>query len=195
MSDQPKQLSERISFRRTPDELSVVITQEVPRLKETLLFVWVIAWLTVGVAYISFWITSASSSSDRMFFAVATAFWAYFFVRSVKVYLWRKVGKETLRLHGEGLWIKNAWGNWGRAREYHTSNIKRFGIIPYDVAKFGQFMERSFWVIGGNTLGFEYHGNKVQFAKQLSDNEARQLARIIEKALREIPARSRRKAD
>lgn len=185
-------LTDRISFVRKPDELTVVITQEIPRAKEALLFAWLCAWALVGGAFIYYWRMAPAGSSDRIFFAISTAFWLYFFVRTVKVWLWRRMGKELLRVHGENLMIKDAYGRWGKPRDYHTDRIRKFGVIPYDFTKFGQFMDRSFWVIGGEALGFEYNGKKIVFGKQLADRDAVQLARIIEKALREIPARTRR---
>lgn len=185
-------LTERISFIRKPDELTVVITQEIPRAKEALLFAWLCAWALVGGAFIYYWRMAPAGSTDRIFFAISTAFWLYFFVRIIKVWLWRRIGKELLRIHGETLSIKDAYGKWGKARIYATEQVRKFGVVPYDFTKFGQFMDRSFWVIGGESLGFEYRGKKIVFGKQLSDRDALQLARIIEKALREIPARARR---
>lgn len=193
MAEQPKMLSERVSFKRSPDELTVVITQEVPRLKEALLFAWLIAWFSIGCVFIYYWfVVSEPGSTDRIFFAISTAFWMYFFVKIMKVYLWRKVGKELLRIKGQTLTYRMAFGRFGKVQTYSTEHVKKFGTVPYDFTKFGEFMDRSSWVIGGDMLGFEYRNKKILLGKQLDNQEARQLARIIEKALREIPARDRR---
>lgn len=189
-------LSERISFKRTPETLTVVITQEVSRMKEALLFAWLMAWFLIGSIFIYYWFAvSEPGSTDRIFFAVCTAFWLYFFVKILKVYLWRKIGKELLRIHEQTLTYRMAYGRFGKPQVFHTEQIKRFGTVPYDFTKFGEFMDRSSWVIGGDMLGFDYDSKKVLFGKQLEDQEARQLARIIEKALRDIPARARRKSE
>lgn len=188
----PKFISPRVSFVRTDERLTVIITQEVPRIKETLLFIWAIAWFLVVGVFVYFWLRSVPGSSDRIFFAISTAFGAYFLVKAIKVYLWRKIGRELLMIQGEELSLKMAWRDYGKPKHFNTQNIRKFGIIPYDITKFGQFAERSFWTIGGETLGFEHHKTKVAFGKQLENDEAKQIARIIEKALREIPARSRR---
>jgi hypothetical protein len=192
MADAPKMLSDRISFSRDPEKLTVVITQEIPRSKEALLFAWIVAWMGVGSVFIYYWMIADTGSSDRIFFAVSSAFWVYFFVRIFKVILWRKIGRELIMVKGETLTITNAYSKFGKPQHYHTGNVQRFGVIPYDFTKFGQFMDRASWVIGGETLGFEHLGRKVLFGKQLGDREAAQLARIIEKALREVPARYRR---
>lgn len=196
MAEQPKMLSERVSFRRTPEELTVVITQEVSRMKEALLFAWLMAWFAIGCVFVYYWlIESEAGSSDRIFFAISTAFWLYFFVKIMKVYLWRKIGKELLRIKDETLSYRMAFGRMGKVQNFSTGQIKKFGTVPYDFTKFGEFMDRSSWVIGGDMLGFEYRTKKILFGKQLNDQEARQLARIIEKGLREIPARARRSSE
>lgn len=190
----PKFISSRVSFVRTDERLTVVITQEVSRFKESLLFIWAFAWLLVVSVFIYFWLHSLPGSSDRIFFAISTAFGAYFLVKAIKVYLWRKIGRELLMIKGEELSLKMAWRDYGKPKLFNTNNIRKFGIIPYDLKKFGQFAERSFWTIGGDTLGFEHHKTRVSFGKQLENDEAKLIARIIEKALREIPARARRNA-
>lgn len=192
MPEQPKLLTERVSFLRKPDELTVVITQQIPRAKEALLAAWLMAWAMVGAVFVYYWLKSEAGSSDRIFFAISTAFWLYFFVKIGKVFLWRKIGRELVRVQGESLSIKQAYGTRGKAKVYDTTRIRKFGVIPYDFTKFGQFIDRSSYVIGGDTLGFEYNGTKILFGKQLGDKEAVQLARIIDKALREIPTRSRK---
>lgn len=188
----PKFISPRVSFVRTDERLTVIITQEVSRLKESLLFIWAVAWLAVLGVFVYFWLHSLPGSSDRIFFAISTAFGAYFLVKAIKVYLWRKIGRELLMIEGEELSLKMAYRNYGKPKHFNTINIRKFGLIPYDITKFGQFAERSFWTIGGETLGFEHHKTKVAFGKQLENDEAKHIARIIEKALREIPARTRR---
>ena len=188
----PKFISPRVSFMRTDERLTVVITQEVTRLKESLLFIWAVAWLLVVGVFIYFWLHSPAGSNDRIFFAISTAFGSYFLVKVVKVYLWRKIGREMLMIQGEELSLKMAWRDYGKPKHFNTNSVRKFGLIPYDITKFGQFAERSFWTIGGDALGFEHHKTKVAFGKQLDNDEAKQIARIIEKALREIPARARR---
>ena len=82
----PKFIGERISFVKTKEQLSVIITQEVPRWKETLLLTWLMAWIFVGVLFI-FELTQRTDQQERMFFTIVIAFWAFFLVRIGKAYL------------------------------------------------------------------------------------------------------------
>jgi hypothetical protein len=47
-------------------------------------------------------------------------------------------------------------------------------------------MDQSFWVMGGDRIGFSYSGSKVQFGKQLTPDDAVRLSRTIDHALKEI---------
>lgn len=187
MEFHPNYISERISYVRKPEELTVVISQEIPRKKEALLFAWVMMWLVLGGFYFYYWFTSAPKSDQKIFFLVALAFWAFFLYRMGKVLIWRKSGRELIRIKEETMTIKNAFGKYGKARLYQIENIKKFGTIPYDFTKFGQFLDRSFWEMGGETIGFEHFNKGVAFGKQLSEAESKQLAKVIAKAMKEIP--------
>ncbi len=187
MPEHTQTIGDRVSIQRSSHELTVVITQQISRKKETLFLLWLLALLVAGGAFIFYWINNPAGSSDRVFFMICTAFITFFLVRYGKVFLWRKIGREMIRIKGEEMSIKNAFGTYGRAQFFNTNNIHRFGVIPYDFTKFGQFMDRAFWEMGGETLGFEHGGKKYRFGKQLDEREAERLARVIDKGLREIP--------
>ena len=193
MAERTQTIGERIQFKRSPAELQVVITQQIPRHKEAIFFAWIVALFCALFAFIYLWLTSPSESDQRIFFAVGSAFVTFFVVRYGKVFLWRRMGKEMIRIREEELTIRNAIGSSGRPQVFQTDNIRKFGVIPYDFTKFGQFMDRAFWEMGGETLGFEHFKSKIRFGKQLEEKEAKQLARVIEKALVEIPKRTRAK--
>lgn len=187
MPEQSQTIGDRISFTRSSDELTIIITQQIPRRKETIFLLWLVALGVAGVAFVFYWLNNPAGSSDRIFFMICTAFIAFFLVRYGKVFLWRKIGREMIRIKGEEMSLKNAFGTYGRAQFFNTNNIHKFGVIPYDFTKFGQFMDRAFWEMGGEMLGFEHGGRKYRFGKQLDEREAERLARVIDKGLREIP--------
>lgn len=189
----PKHISDRISFVKKPDELTVVISQEIPKKKEALLFTWIMAWLFVGIAFIFYFFTSPPESDEKIFFAVTVAFWAFFFFRMTKVFYWRRAGIELLRVKEDYLTIKNSFGKYGKARMFQIENIQKFGTIPYDFTKYGQFLDRSFWEMGGETVGFEHFNKSIRFGKQLSEKESKQLAKLLDKAMRDISTKFNRK--
>jgi hypothetical protein len=183
--EEPRFIGSRISFVHKKDLLTVIITQEVEKWKMAALLGWLILWCGVGAVFIYNWL-NGSTSSDRLFFAIASAFWAFFLVRIGKVYIWRIIGREMIRIDLNGMSIKNAYGNFGKAQRFHLENIKEFGVINYDPNKFFQFMDRAFWTLGGDAIGFKHSGKRYQFAKLINDRDAGLLLRLMDKAMRDI---------
>ena len=177
-----KQVSERLYFKRNNEELQIEITQQIPRIKETLLITWLVAWLVCGLVFIGSWLESTGDQS--MFLGISVAFWAFFMFRIGKVYFWRKKGKEIIRFKEGLLTIQNAIGSKGKVSSFRIQNINSFGQIAMNQGNFLQSLDFSFWVIGGDRLGFNYESQKIRFGKQLNDKEITVLARIFEKAIK-----------
>lgn len=184
-STQPKFIGKRISFVKTKDQLSVIISQEVPRWKESLLLAWLLAWTFCGGFFIV-GINQASTQNERLFLAVVLAFWAFFLVRIGKAFLWRKGGREMIRITPGQFSIKNAWWNYGKAKIYYLDNIKNVSLIPYNPKNFMESMDRSFWIIGGETIAIKYLNKELRIGKQLEEKNARQLIRVLEKGISEF---------
>lgn len=190
-AEQPRFIGTRISFVHKKDLLTVIISQEVAKWKMWALGIWLLLWSALGAVFIYNWL-NGSNGSERLFFAISTGFWAFFLIRVGKVFVWRLIGREMIRIDPNGISIKNAYGNFGKAQHFHLENIKDLGVINYDPNKFFQFMDRAFWTMGGDTIGFRQSGKKYQFAKLISDRDAKLLARLVDKALKDIQKIKRR---
>ncbi|MFZ6051165.1 hypothetical protein [Halocola ammonii] len=189
----PKFIGERISFVKTKEQLSIIITQEVPRWKETLLLTWLMAWVFVGVFFI-FELTQRTDQQERMFFTIVIAFWAFFLVRIGKAYLWRKGGREMIWISPGELTIKNGWWNYGKAKTYFLDNVKGVSLIPVEPKNFMQSLDRSFWVVGGENVAIKYMKKELRVGKQLEEREARQLVMLIDKSISEFRRKSQKKS-
>lgn len=183
-ADQPKKISERVYFKKEKSGVEIIITQQISRLKETLLLTWLLAWTFCGLVFLSYWLES--SGNERIFLMICLAFWAYFWVRIGKAFLWRKKGKEIIIINRGKLLLRNAIGKSGKVNTFLIQNIHRFGEIKIDQGNFFQSLDFSFWVVGGDRFGFDYMGQKIRLGKQLSDKEVNVLGRLIEKSLREF---------
>jgi hypothetical protein len=104
----------------------------------------------------------------------------------LKVVIWRRVGKEMIRVDSEGLSIKNAFGPYGKAKFFIKDNIKRMEVIRREPAKFMHNMDQSFWIMGGDSLQFKYLRSSFVLGKQLNERDAKALAQLIDKALRTL---------
>jgi hypothetical protein len=101
------------------------------------------------------------------------------------VVLWRLKGFELWRLKGGSLTVKDSILGYGRANEYFVENIQRFGPITVDETSWKWQLNDSFWVMGGERLGFEHMGRKVAVGKGLTREETQRLAPVLDRALKE----------
>lgn len=180
-----KWIGERISYAWHPDALTVIIDQSIPPSQMRLLTFWLLAWYAVGTAFV-YSARVASTEDERMFIMISLAFWLYFAFRVTKVWVWRRVGREMLRVTADGVSVKDAFGNFGRARFYLMGNIKKLEVVRRDPTKFLHSLDMSFWTIGGNMLSFKYLRTSVSFGKQLSEQDALKLARVLDQAFRKF---------
>jgi hypothetical protein len=182
-------ISDRVSVEQQPDGLSVVISARLPRYQETLLVVWFLAWLTCG-AFVLYELVHIPPGPRRSFFIAFMAFWGWFAFRIGRVVLWRLKGFELWRIREGRLTIKDSIFGYGRAHDYFIENIQRFGPLVIDTASWKWQLNDSFWVIGGERLGFEHAGKKVVLGKGLTEEEAQRAAMLVDKALKRYRKRT-----
>ena len=176
-------LSERVSVDRRDGVTSTVISPRLSRGNEALLLAWVLAWTCCG-AYVIYALFRMPSGQERSFTLAFMAFWTYFEVRMVRVLLWRTKGFEKWRLKDGTLTIKDEILGYGRANDYFVENIRKLGLIDMDRTSWKWQLNDSFWVMGGERLGFEHLGKKIVFGKGLTDAEAKQVLVTLQEALK-----------
>ena len=180
----PKFIGKRISVTRLKDEMTIEITQQVERWQEAALLGWLGAWAFCGVAFI-YYTFASTDSSQRMFFAVLTAVWFYFFVRITKVFFWRKIGKEIINISHGNMYLKNAYGKKGKQEMFSFESITNLGLVKIESTNFFAFLDDSFWIIGGDRVGFNFGKEKIRLGKQLPERDAELLVRVLESAMKE----------
>ena len=79
------------------------------------------------------------------------------------------------------LFLKNNILDKGKTIKYFTQNIKDFGWLSSNPKSFGNVYFKSFWLVGGETIGFVHLGQKVTFGMQLEEREAAKLIGLIRK--------------
>lgn len=177
-------ISERVSVERRPDGLSIVIGARLPRVKEAILLAWFAAWTFCG-AYFIWSLFQHPSEKTRDGLIIMLAFWLWFEWRIGRVMLWRLRGFEIWRLKDGVLTIKDSILGYGKASDYFVKNIDRFGALQVDATSWKWQLNDSFWVMGGERLGFEYIGRKVVMGKGLTDQEAARAAHVMDAALKQ----------
>ncbi len=182
---EPKFIGKRITVRRAKQELKVEIGQQIERWQEAMLIAWVTAWTFCGAVFIGY-AFNAPDRNQQIFFVVCSSLWLFFFVRIAKVFIWRKAGKEIITITPGELTIKNAFGKFGKTEKFAAHNIFKLGVIKKSPTNFFAFLDDSFWIIGGDRIGFNYNGSKIRLGKQLSVKDTELLVRVIESGLRDV---------
>jgi len=180
MKVEERSIGERITFKKGDSELDVIISQRVERWKESLLMAWIAAWLFCGFYFIAEIITTEDQAL-KTFLYICLAFWSFFLFRIGKVFLWRLIGKEHIIVAEGQLIIQNRIGSVGKKEKFNVKSIKNFGLAKFNEKSFFQFMDQSFWIIGGDKIGFDYSNKKLRLGKQLPDKDAIALLRLIDK--------------
>ncbi|MCC6599906.1 MAG: hypothetical protein IT223_04445 [Crocinitomicaceae bacterium] len=185
MNSAPKFIGKRISVLRSKTDIVITISQKVERWQETLLLVWLMAWAFCGVAFITN-IFLIQGSSEKIFLAVCSALWLYFFIRLLKVFIWRKAGREVICVSHGKISIINAYWKKGKEEVFNMQHIFKLGLIKAKPASLFAFLDNSFWIIGGDKVGFNYSGEKVRLGKQLTVKDAELLVRVLETGIKEF---------
>jgi hypothetical protein len=182
---EPKFIGKRIKVIRSPQRIEVQISQRIERWQESLLLAWLAGWAFCGAVFM-YYLIIAQANSDRIFFIICTAVWLYFFVRILKVFLWRIAGREIIIMEPGMLTIQNAFWNSGRKEKFAMHQIFKLGLITRSPTNFLAFLDNSFWIMGGEKIGFSFSGRRVQLGKQLQTRDAELLVRVIESGIREL---------
>lgn len=185
---QPHFIGKRIVVKRNHREITIEISQRVKRWQETLMLVWLIAWTFCGIVFF-YHAFAGSNRSEQIFFIICSSVFLFFFVRIGKVFLWRIKGREIISISNGKIQLQNAFGSWGKKEVFHFENIFKLGIIKRDPTSFLGFLDESFWVIGGERVGFSYAGQKIRLGKQLSPKDSELLVRVLESGMRDLKAR------
>lgn len=177
-------IGSRISYAWHAESLTVIIDQKIPSTQRMMLEGWFLAWIGVGLA--TALEMSRTADGERPFFLIFFAFWTFFAFRVAKVVLWRRIGREMIRITAEGMTVKNAFGDWGRARFFIKENIQRMEVVRRSPHHFFQNLDQSFWILGGDSLQFSYLRGRFVLGKQLDEVDAARLAKLIDQGLRKF---------
>ncbi|MBV6405050.1 MAG: hypothetical protein IT228_01435 [Flavobacteriales bacterium] len=177
-------LSDRVSVQRKAGTTTVVISPRLPRGQQALLLAWTVAWTCCGIA-VAIVGLGLPAGRERSFALAYLAFWAYFEYRLVRVLLWRLKGFEKWRVKDGVLTVKDDILGFGRATDHFVENIREPGLLAVDRRSWAWQLNGSFWVMGGERIGFEHHGRKVALGKGLTEQEAVRLVKVLKEALRQ----------
>jgi len=179
-----KIIDPKVSFSKEGSRLRVVILGKIERWKEGLLIAWVVAWVFCGAVVFGEWLDATEEERQVVFFGFLI-FWAYFLWRVGRTTLYRLGGNELIEVNEDSLVLKRSIFTYGKSREYFLENIQNFKLIKISKTSFAYTYENGWWVMGGQKLGFEYHGRFVKFAMQIDDKAVEKLYSLINRQIKD----------
>lgn len=193
-----KWIGDRISTEDHEKSTTIVILPVRNKVKEALLFAWILGFTFVGLSFVYILATGVEllNSPDDMtqedfeqqkiYLIIVIAFWIYFEYKTVKAWLWYRFGKELLMIDTEALSIKKSMFGYGKARQYYFENIKNFGDRPIENTRFGHFFENAYWTLGMDRIIFDYFGKGYSFGRRLDDKDTKLLIRFIDDRIKKM---------
>lgn len=175
-------IGKRISIQRKENELSIVILSFKDKLKNKMLLIWAALWSLSGIVIASQYFT-ITDHDTKTAIIVWLGFWAYFEYKIVVAYKWRTSGSEKLRISKEMLFYKRSLGKGGKIKEYKIDLIKQLKIIETKENSFFENLNDSYWMMGNETISFDYNGADIKLGIQLDAADAKALLKLIKNKL------------
>ncbi|MEX1187737.1 MAG: hypothetical protein WED33_00655 [Bacteroidia bacterium] len=179
MKNQPLFESQRIQIQQSETETEISISGEIPSNQFTVLSVWLVAWTVSGI-YIITEVFGEYPQEVKNFMIAWLAFWFYFEIKIGVAWMWRRKGRELITIEkGKARFqIEAAVGK--KNFEFETAAIRDFHLTE---SKKGLFIKNyfdSFWVVGGESVGFFVAGKLYMFGRQLPPKDAEKLMKFVE---------------
>jgi hypothetical protein len=136
-----------------------------------LMLFWLLAWTACGAIVLVNY-PKLTDQNTKLFVIVYLSFWAYYEYKITKAFLWRKYGKEKLWVKNGILFYQREIKGRGKVKEYDLNLVSDLKVVEVNEGNFFDFINKSFWVTGGERLELSCQGKAVRFGMQLSDKEA-----------------------
>lgn len=176
-------IGKRASLLVKENVFSLVIIPTHEKRKTGLLFLWLVAWTVSGLIIIMSY-TQIQQEKAKVMMMVWLAFWAYFEFKIIRVFMWKRFGKEKF-------WIKNGIAHYqqeingrGKVKQFDANLITNLDVIDVEKTNFADSFNQSFWVKGGQRIEFVSQGKVLKFGMQLNDEDAFKIALELKKFLK-----------
>lgn len=183
LMDNIQTIGKRSSILLKDAIFSLVILPSDDKKKVNLMFLWLLAWSVSGVIVIINYFTLQQESA-KLFIVIWLAFWAYFEFKIVRVYMWKRFGKENLWIKNGTLFYQQDINGKGKIKEFDTNLISEFNIIALTKGSIADTFSQTFWVKGGERIEFACQSKIIKFGMQLNDEDAGKIITALHKFLK-----------
>ncbi|MDF2450362.1 MAG: hypothetical protein K0R26_2866 [Bacteroidota bacterium] len=176
-------LGKRSSLLIKDQVYSLVILPTAEKKKVGFLFLWLFAWSVSGMIVLVNYFT-LTNPNTKLVIIMWLAFWAYFEFKIIRVYLWKRFGKEKLWIKNGTLYYQQDINGRGKVKEFDTNLVSGVKLIPLTPGSIADTFSQTFWVKGGERIAFECQGKMIRFGMQLEDDEAAKIIASLQKFLK-----------
>lgn len=176
-------IGKRSSILIKDQVFSLVILPTDDKKKVNLMFLWLLAWSVSGVIVIANYFTLTQESA-KLFIIVWLGFWAYFEFQIVRVYMWKRFGKEKLWIKNGTLFYQQDINGKGKIREYDVNLVSNFELVELTRGSIADTFSQTFWVKGGERIEFICQSKNVRFGMQLEDDDAKKIITALKKFIK-----------
>lgn len=176
-------IGKRSSILIKDQVFSLVILPTDDKKKVNLMFLWLLAWSVSGVIVITNYFTLQQQSA-KLFIIVWLAFWAYFEFKIIRVYMWKRFGKEKLWIKNGTLFYQQDTNGRGKVKEYDLNLVSNFELVELTRGSIADTFSQTFWVKGGERIEFNCQSKNIRFGMQLEDDDAKKIIASLNKFLK-----------
>jgi hypothetical protein len=176
-------ISKRSSVLIKDGVFSLVILPTEDKKKTNLLFLWLLAWTISGVIVIGNYFTITQDKA-KLLLIIWIAFWAYFEFKIIRVFMWKRFGKEKLWIKNGLLLYKEDINGRGKTKEFDLNLISNLEFIALTNGSIADTFSQTFWVKGGERIQFTCQSKVIKFGMQLADDEAKKIISTLNKYLK-----------
>lgn len=178
-------IGERSSILKKNNLFSLVILPTSEKRKVNLMFIWLFLW-TVGGFIILVNYFKLTLPSAKLFVIIWLGFWAYFEFKIIRVFLWKRFGKEKLWIRDGTLFYQREISGRGKIKKFDLNLVTDIHLVELSKGNFADVFNQSFWVKGGERLEFAYQYKRVRFGMQLTDAEAKTILKELKQFMRTV---------
>lgn len=176
-------IGQRSSLSVKEQVFSLIIIPTDKKRKTGLLFLWLFAWTISGVIVLSSY-PQIRDQNARLMLIIWLAFWAYFEFKIIRVFMWKRFGKEKLWVKNGTLHYQQDINGRGKVKQYDVNLISELKVIPVEKTNFADSFNQSFWVKGGERIEFSCQGKVIRLGMQLPDEDATKIVSELKKFLK-----------
>jgi hypothetical protein len=181
MSDiQP--ISDRASFVKKDDELSIVISSSADKSKVKVIGALLALWLAGGIYIISSYF-SITDQNTKIMMLVWIAFWAYFTYIMGRAFSWQWRGREIIKVREGKLFYKRDVGGRGWVENYTLAEIRELQSHKDKTPTWVQRFGGDYWSTDCDSFGFKFRDKEVAMGYRLSEKESEKILKLLKKEM------------